>query len=121
MSYSTIALTCVDRDGAAARDALRPMLGGFLAEFGVNTMTDAYGISDELTAMIERGGEQVVAAEMPDEWLEDLTLTGSPDEVVAKIRWWLDAGLDSICIFNPDPELEERTIALVASDVIPNL
>jgi len=58
---------------------------------------------------------------MPDEWLEDLTLTGSPDEVVAKIRWWLDAGLDSICIFNPDAELEERTIALVASDVIPRL
>jgi alkanesulfonate monooxygenase SsuD/methylene tetrahydromethanopterin reductase-like flavin-dependent oxidoreductase (luciferase family) len=97
------------------------MLGGFLAEFGVNTMTDAYGISDELAAMIERGGEEAVTAGMPDEWLEDLTLTGSPDEVVAKIRWWLEAGLDSICIFNPDPELEERTIALVASDVIPRL
>jgi 5,10-methylenetetrahydromethanopterin reductase len=121
MAYSTIALTCVDRDGARAREALRPMLGGFLAEFGVNTMTDAYGISDELAAMIERGGAEAVTAGMPDEWLEDLTLTGSPDEVTAKIRWWLDAGLDSVCIFNPDPELEERTIALVASDVIPNL
>src|SRR4029078_2330075 len=72
MSYSTIALTCVDGDGARSRDVLRPMLGGFLAEFGVNTMTDAYGISDELAAMIERGGEEVVAAEVPDEWLGGL-------------------------------------------------
>ncbi|HEY3763945.1 MAG TPA: LLM class flavin-dependent oxidoreductase [Gaiellales bacterium] len=121
MAYSTIALTCVNRDGAAARAALRPMLGGFLAEFGVNTMTDAYGISAELGALIERGGEEAVTAGMPDEWLEDLTLTGTPAEVVRKMRAWLGAGLDSICIFNPDAELEERTVALVAESVIPAL
>jgi 5,10-methylenetetrahydromethanopterin reductase len=121
MAYSTIALTCVDRDGAAARAALRPIFAGFTAEFGTNTMTDAYGISAELAALIERGGEDAVAAGMPDEWLEDLTLTGSPAEVAAKMRRWLEAGLDSICIFNPDPELEERTIELVADAVIPAL
>jgi 5,10-methylenetetrahydromethanopterin reductase len=121
MAYSTIALTCVDRDGAAARAALRPIFAGFMAEFGTNTMTDAYGISAELAALIERGGEEAVAAGMPDEWLEDLTLTGSPAEVAAKMRRWLEAGLDSICIFNPDPELEERTIELVADAVIPAL
>jgi alkanesulfonate monooxygenase SsuD/methylene tetrahydromethanopterin reductase-like flavin-dependent oxidoreductase (luciferase family) len=121
MAYSTIALTCVDRDGAAARAALRPIFGGFLAEFGVNTMTDAYGISAELGALIERGGEEAVTAGMPDEWLEDLTLTGTPAEVAAKMRAWLEAGLDSICIFNPDPELEERTVELVAEGVIPRL
>jgi 5,10-methylenetetrahydromethanopterin reductase len=121
MAYSTIALTCVDRDGAAARAALRPIFGGFLAEFGVNTMTDAYGISDELAALIERGGEEAVTAGMPDEWLEDLTLTGTPAEVAGKMRAWLEAGLDSICIFNPDPGLEERSIELVAESVIPRL
>jgi alkanesulfonate monooxygenase SsuD/methylene tetrahydromethanopterin reductase-like flavin-dependent oxidoreductase (luciferase family) len=119
MRYAAIALTCVDRDGAAARAALRPILGSFLGEFGVNAMTDAYGISESLTAIVERGGPEAVAAEMPDEWMEDLTLTGTPAEVAARMRRWLDAGLDSICIFQPDPGLEDRTLRLVADEVIP--
>ena len=119
MRYSTIALTCVDRDGARARELARPVLASFLGEFGTNTMTDAYGISDALSDMIERRGPEGIAAEMPDEWLEDLALVGSPREVEAKMRAWLDAGLDSICIFFPDAELEEQTIQLVAEHVIP--
>lgn len=119
MRYSTIALTCVDRDGARARELARPVLASFLGEFGTNTMTDAYGISDALSDMIERLGPEGIAAEMPDEWLEDLALVGSPREVEVKMRAWLDAGLDSICIFFPDAELEEQTIQLVAEHVIP--
>ena len=41
------------------------MFSGFLAEFGVNTMTDAYGISEPLAGMIERGGAEAVEAEIP--------------------------------------------------------
>jgi alkanesulfonate monooxygenase SsuD/methylene tetrahydromethanopterin reductase-like flavin-dependent oxidoreductase (luciferase family) len=62
-----------------------------------------------------------MAAEMPDQWLEDLTLVGSPDEVVDKMRRWLAAGIDSICIFLPDEELERATLELVAAEVIPAL
>ena len=120
MRYSTIALTCVDRDGARARELARPVLASFLGEFGTNTMTDAYGISEQLQDMIERLGADGIEAEMPAEWLEDLTLVGSPSEVEAKMRAWLDAGLDSICIFFPEPELEAQTIQLVAEHVIPS-
>ena len=58
-------------------------------------------------------------AELPDVWLEDLTLVGTPAEVVEKVRRWLAAGIDSICIFLPDEERERATFELVASDVIP--
>lgn len=119
MRYATIALTCVDRDGARARRLARPVLASFLGEFGTNTMTDAYGISDRLRDMIDRLGPDGIDAEMPDQWLEDLALVGSPAEVEAKMRAWLDAGLDSICIFFPDPDLEQQTIELVAEQVIP--
>jgi hypothetical protein len=63
MAYSTIALTCVDRDGARARAAARPILGSFLGEFGVNTLTDSYGISGQLTAILERDGPDAVTAQ----------------------------------------------------------
>jgi alkanesulfonate monooxygenase SsuD/methylene tetrahydromethanopterin reductase-like flavin-dependent oxidoreductase (luciferase family) len=121
MSYSTVALTCVQHDGAAARAAARPILASFLGEFGVNTLTDAYGISGQVTEILERGGPDAMAAEMPDQWLEDLTLVGSPGEVVEKMRRWLAAGIDSICIFLPDEELERATLELVAAEVIPAL
>jgi alkanesulfonate monooxygenase SsuD/methylene tetrahydromethanopterin reductase-like flavin-dependent oxidoreductase (luciferase family) len=119
MAYSTVALTLVDRDGAKARALARPILASFLGEFGVNTLTDAYGISDQVTEILERGGPEAMEAEMPDQWLEDLTLVGTPEEVVAKIRAWVAAGVDSICIFLPDQELEPATIELVAQEVIP--
>jgi 5,10-methylenetetrahydromethanopterin reductase len=119
MAYSTVALTCVHRDGATARAAARPILASFLGEFGVNILTDAYGISAEVTEILARGGPEAMAAEMPDAWLEDLTLVGTPAEVVEKIRGWLATGIDSICIFLPDDELERDTLELVAEEVIP--
>jgi 5,10-methylenetetrahydromethanopterin reductase len=119
MAYSTVALTCVHRDGEVARAAARPILASFLGEFGVNILTAAYGISEQLTAILESGGPDAVAEQMPDEWLEDLTLVGTPAEVVGKMQGWLDAGLDSICIFLPDEALERDTIELVAAEVIP--
>jgi 5,10-methylenetetrahydromethanopterin reductase len=121
MSYSTIALTCVDRDPAAAREAAKPVFASFMAEFGTNALTDAYGISAELEALIEQGGEEAVLRGMPDDWLEDLTLVGSSTEVTAKIHHWLEAGLDSVCIFWPEPGVEQRTVELVAAEVIPAL
>jgi alkanesulfonate monooxygenase SsuD/methylene tetrahydromethanopterin reductase-like flavin-dependent oxidoreductase (luciferase family) len=121
MTYSAIAFTCVDRDGAKARAAARPILGAFLAEFGVNTLTDAYGISDALTTMLDAGRPDEVSATMPDEWLEDLALVGTPVEVAAKMKRWLDGGLDTITIFCPDNQLERQAIVLVAEEVIPTI
>jgi 5,10-methylenetetrahydromethanopterin reductase len=120
LSFSTIALASVDRDGAKARAIARPILAGFLAEFGANVLSDAYGVTDELTAMLERGGEPVLLEEMPDRWVDDLMLVGTPEEVVAKVNAWLDAGVSSIAMFLPHAS-EKDTLALVASDVIPNL
>jgi len=42
----------------------------------------AYGVKEELAAMVARGGASAVAAEMPSSWLEDLALVGDPAEVV---------------------------------------
>lgn len=119
MSYTAIAITHVDHDGDKARADARPAFAGFLGEFGVNTLTDAYGISEQLADIMERKGPDGVLSEMPDEWLEDLALVGSPEEVAAKMNRWLDGSVDSICIMFPDVEMERRTTVLVAEEVIP--
>lgn len=84
MAYSTIALACADRDGAAARDKGRPVLASFLAEFSSMNTFRAYGISDQLPSIVDRGGAAAVEAEMPDQWLEDLALVGTPEEVLKR-------------------------------------
>ena len=81
MAYRTIALVSVDRDGDRARRILRPVMAEFLAEFADMSTVTLYGISDELGDMVKRGGVETVAAEMPDQWLEDLALVGTPREV----------------------------------------
>jgi 5,10-methylenetetrahydromethanopterin reductase len=118
MGYRTIALACVDRDGNRARDIARPVLAEFLAEFADMSTVVLYGIADELTAMVSRGGADVVAREMPDRWLDDLALVGTPREVADKVLQWVSVGLDAIAIFLPHPS-ERDTLTLVAEEVIP--
>lgn len=118
MSYATVALACVDRDGARARAIMRPVLAGFLAEFATMRTVIEYGIGEELAAMVERGGADAVAADMPEAWIEDLTLVGTPAEVTEQVRRWVGAGINAISIFLPH-ETEDDTLALVAREVIP--
>jgi alkanesulfonate monooxygenase SsuD/methylene tetrahydromethanopterin reductase-like flavin-dependent oxidoreductase (luciferase family) len=118
MAYQTIALACVDHDGAKARAIMRPVLAGFLAEFATMRTVTEYGIGDEVAAMVERGGAEAVEAEMPERWIEDLTLAGTPQEVAEKVRRWLDAGIDAISVFLPT-DSERQTLTLMAQEVVP--
>jgi len=70
--------------------------------------------------MLDRGGEEVLLREMPDRWVDDLMLVGTPDEVVDKIDAWLDVGISSIAMFLPH-ESERDTLRLVADEVIPRV
>jgi 5,10-methylenetetrahydromethanopterin reductase len=118
MGYRSIALACVDRDGDRARRIARPVMAEFLAEFADMSTVTLYGISDELTEMVERGGAEAVAAAMPDQWLEDLALVGTPREVADKVLGWVAVGIDAIAIFLPH-ESERDTLTLVAEEVVP--
>jgi alkanesulfonate monooxygenase SsuD/methylene tetrahydromethanopterin reductase-like flavin-dependent oxidoreductase (luciferase family) len=118
MGYRTIALVCVDRDGGRARDIVRPVLAEFLAEFADMSTVTRYGISDELKAMVSEGGTDVVVREMPDQWIDDLALVGTPREVADKVLRWVDAGIDAIAVFLPHPS-EPDTLTLLAQEVIP--
>jgi 5,10-methylenetetrahydromethanopterin reductase len=118
MAYRTIAVACVDRDGDRARSIARPVMAGFLAEFADMSTVTVYGITEELGGMVKRGGAEAVAEEMPDRWLEDLALVGTPRGVADKVIRWVAAGIDAIAVFLPH-ESERETLALMAEEVIP--
>jgi len=120
-ALSTFAFFSVDRDGERAKRELRESVAFYLAAGGPNALTDAYGISDELAAMLASGGAEVVAREMPAQWLEDLAVAGEPDECVEKIRRLLAAGADSVALFPMPSERSEEMVRAAAADVLPRL
>ena len=80
-----------------ARAASRPIVADYLM-VSVGPLTDAAGITDELTAMIERGGRDAVFNEMPDEWIDRMTVSGDGPRCRAAIEALTAAGVDEIAL-----------------------
>lgn len=118
---TVFALCNVDRDGAAARARVRPAVAFYLGAGGPNALTDSYGISDRLREMIADGGVDAVARDMPDSWVEDLAVAGTPEEVLAKIGSLRAAGADQVALFPTPTDTADQTIALLAEHVLPHL
>jgi 5,10-methylenetetrahydromethanopterin reductase len=117
---TVFAIYAVDEDGAAARRAVRAPLA-FYKSNGPNTLTDVQGVSDELSAILERGGYDALVAEMPDSWIEDLTISGTPEECAAKIARYYAAGADSVALFPMPSDRVDSIVRLTAERVLPLL
>ncbi len=111
----------VDHDRHRARDSVRRTLGFYKAAGGRNALTDVAGISEDLTDMLARGGADVVAREMPENWVDRLAVAGTPDEVVEKLGLLHEAGADSVALVPAQPERLEETIELTAQEVLTRL
>ncbi|NQV06565.1 LLM class flavin-dependent oxidoreductase, partial [bacterium] len=117
---TVFAIYSVDHDGAAAKQAVRGPLS-FYKSFGPNTLTNVHGSSELLADMLSRGGAETIAAEMPDSWVEDLTISGTPEECAAKIRDFHEIGADCVALFPMPTDRVDETVRLTAEEVIPLL
>jgi alkanesulfonate monooxygenase SsuD/methylene tetrahydromethanopterin reductase-like flavin-dependent oxidoreductase (luciferase family) len=74
--------------------------------------------------MYQRGGEnaaELIAREMPDQWIEDLVVAGDPDEVAAKIQALIDAGSDSVALAPVAADRPAEVASLTAREVLPKV
>ena len=118
---TAFALYSVDTDAERARERMRGPLAFYKAAGGPNALTDAYGISDELARILARGGEEAVAAAMPDRWIEDLAIAGDPAICADRIRAYRRAGADAVALFPMPPDATEQLVEMTASEVLPLL
>lgn len=118
---TAFALYAVDQDRQRARDEVRGPMSFYTAAGGVNAMTDVEGISEPLRQMLDRGGPDVVAREMPERWLEDLSVSGTPEDCARGIRALYDAGADSVALFPVAPGRLPQLTRLTAAEVVPLL
>lgn len=115
---TVFAIYAVDEDADAAKRAARKALAFYKSAGGRNALTDVAGISEELVEMANRGGADTVEREMPDWWVEELTVAGSPGEVVDKIQRLFDAGVDSVSLFPASGDNLTTTIDVTAQKVL---
>lgn len=118
---TVFAIYAVDDDSARAKVEARETLAFYKAAGGRNALTDAEGISDRLMEMVAEGGAEAVAAGMPPNWVDDLTVSGDPEEVAMRIRRLYEAGADSVSLFPASGERVFETIDYTAREVIPRL
>ncbi|MFI7066735.1 LLM class flavin-dependent oxidoreductase [Kribbella sp. NPDC050124] len=80
-----------------ARAAARPVVAGYLA-LGPTQLTDAAGISEELSALLDAVGKDGFEAAMPGEWIDRLCVCGDAATCREAIDALIAAGADEVAL-----------------------
>jgi len=100
----------VSEDGNAARAAVRQSLAKRLP--WADVQLEPLGITSQVAAFLQAHGQEEAARQMPDEWLDAFSASGTPEQVLVSIERLLDAGTDSL-VFQPldgDPDCLDEYI-----------
>jgi alkanesulfonate monooxygenase SsuD/methylene tetrahydromethanopterin reductase-like flavin-dependent oxidoreductase (luciferase family) len=117
----TFALFSIDKDGETARAAVRPQIAFYLSAVGPhNPLTAPFGYNDQIGKLLERGGVDLLAREMPDEWVTELAIAGNPSEVAERITRLLAAGATSV-VLSPVGQNVAAQLRLCSETVFPAL
>lgn len=113
-----LAFFSVHEDRQHALAAVRPVVAEYLAMGGTNPMTDAVGLSGDLTAILATGGGRAeVAARLDDELLARLTVAGDPDDCVASLRALKAAGAESVALMPQPMERARESLAMLSAAI----
>lgn len=108
----------VARDPAVAagtRDQIKPVLAFYLAASGPNPILGSIDGNDLLADMLSRGGAEVVLAEMPDHWVDALSVTGTPQQAAAAFERLFAAGADKVVVVPIVEQSGRESLAAIAS------
>lgn len=95
----------IDENASAARSRLRAVAADWL-QWGQENYMRPLGIDADIKAILAAGGVEKLAAELPDEWLNQMTIVGSPGEAAASVRALVDAGVDSVVFVTHDAKID---------------
>lgn len=118
----TFAMYSVADDIATARAAVRPLVAQYLSLLNGSPLVTANEFAPAVAELCERGGtdaEALIRDEMPDEWLDALTVAGDPATCASRIDALRAAGADSVILMPVDGENIEATLRLTSERVLP--
>jgi|GEM_PF-1092866 len=95
-SVAVFTFAKVNPDGNAARQAVRPVLAKRLESAAPHLQP--LGIAEEAQRLYREYGVQGAAERMPDAWLDELSVSGTPQQASETIEHLTDAGAQSVIL-----------------------
>ncbi len=86
----------VNPDGQAARAAVRRVIAAQFEWAGA--LLTPLGIADEAQALSRQYGVKGAAERMPEQWVDDLSVSGTPEQAQATVHRLYEAGADSVIL-----------------------
>ncbi len=117
----TYVLASVGEDRTVTRNGLRDVAAFYLDAMGATLMTGVYGVNDQLQEMIDAGGVEAVSKNMPDEWMDWLTIGGTPEDCINSIRALFNAGTTSVVLCLMPTSGIDAQIEMFSKKVLPNI
>ena len=105
---TVFAFACADKTTAAARQQLRPVIAPAVASGKIDSQIAPLGILPQVHELLNSGDQQQFAAAMPDAWIDQLAIGGTPEDWESAIDSLVAAGADTIVLVPlPGKELDE--------------
>jgi alkanesulfonate monooxygenase SsuD/methylene tetrahydromethanopterin reductase-like flavin-dependent oxidoreductase (luciferase family) len=95
---TVFAFACADDTTAAAHQQVRPMVTSAIASGWIDAKLKALGILPEAEALRETYAQDALADQIPNAWLDRLTIVGTPEDWRAAIERLVDAGAQNIVL-----------------------
>lgn len=103
--------TCIDAETAKVRRQLRPLIAAAIATGKIDAHIRPLGILPAAKEMLADGGIERLEEAMPDEWIDLLSISGTPGQCVRTLGRLVDAGADTVVLVPlPDKALDELEI-----------
>jgi alkanesulfonate monooxygenase SsuD/methylene tetrahydromethanopterin reductase-like flavin-dependent oxidoreductase (luciferase family) len=97
------AFACATSTTADARQMLRPMVAEAIASGGIDTKLAAMGILPQVREYRKMGNPESLAAKIPDTWIDQLTIAGTPQDWKSALDRFAEQGAYSVVLV-PLPE-----------------
>lgn len=116
---TVFALFFAHEDRDVARSEARKLLAPFLALLSETELVRSAGISAQLS-ILRQGGDEHLWAAIPDEWLDEFTVCGTPEDCAGRIRSLHAAGADAVALL-PPADIVFESINIAGERILPLL
>jgi 5,10-methylenetetrahydromethanopterin reductase len=117
------AVTVVDEDGAAARRLARTEAAFYFPVVAERdpTVDVEPGLAARVQRLLDAGEQRAAGALIPDELLDRLAFSGTPEQVAAQAQALYDAGATRVDFGTPHGLTSSKGVELLVSRVLPAL
>jgi alkanesulfonate monooxygenase SsuD/methylene tetrahydromethanopterin reductase-like flavin-dependent oxidoreductase (luciferase family) len=112
--FASCAHFWADEDEQRALDTLRPIFALYLSWLAWSPIIAPTSFAADAIALAEQGYENL-RDNLPDEWMRELCVVGTPETCAAQVNALLEAGADYVILYPTSTEGFEQTLELAAA------